>query len=61
MTLEIANTPIEKLIPAARFTSLFNFFWFFSNFKRTIEFHPNSLNPLPHFGKVYPLTFKVFI
>ena len=41
--------------------SLFNFFWFFSNFKRTIEFHPNLLNPLPHFGKVYPLTFKVFI
>src|SRR5665811_1977910 len=24
--------------------SLFNFFWFFSNFKRTIEFHPNLLN-----------------
>src|SRR5665647_70545 len=30
--------------------SLFNFFWFFSNFKKTIEFHPNSLNSRSHFG-----------
>jgi hypothetical protein len=36
-------------------------FWFFSNFKRTLEFQPISLNPRSHFGKVYPLTSKFFI
>src|SRR5664280_283928 len=33
-----------------RMESLFNFLWFFSNFKKTIEFHPNSLNSRSHFG-----------
>src|SRR5665647_2798933 len=52
---------LTTAVKCSKTQRLFNFFWFFSNFKRTIEFHPNLLNPLPHFGKVYPLTFKVFI
>ncbi len=39
--------------------SLFNFFWFFSNFKRTMESHPYSLNLFPHFGKIDPLISKL--
>jgi hypothetical protein len=34
--------------------SLFNFFWFFSNFKKQWNF-TQSLNIFPHFGKVAPL------
>ena len=40
--------------------SLFNFFWFFLNFKKTIEFHQNSLHLCPYFGNVNSL-FPQFI